>query len=118
MNKIIALACLLLSSPVRATFGPETLRGGAGLDFSSLGDFKAKTPPAPPVAAKPAGVAPIKAKGIRTVNVSGNLNMNGNGNVMPGSPFVRVDFSGYATITDATGRVTSNYTWFNRSVNC
>ncbi len=122
MNKSIILACLLVSSPLLAASNPESARSAAGIDFSSLGSFApirtVRADSLPAVPSKPAGKIAVKTASVQTVSVSGNLNMNGNGNVMRGSAFVMVNFSGYATLTDGTGRITSNSTWFNRSVNC
>ncbi|MBI3553073.1 MAG: hypothetical protein HY077_11210 [Elusimicrobia bacterium] len=119
MDKTIALACLLLSSPLFASStGPESLRAASSNAFSSLAVFKPKAVSSPAVPAKAVEKTPVKAAASQFVHVSGSVNLNGSGNVMHGSSFVWVDFSGYANVTDSTGRITSNSTWFNRSVGC
>src|SRR5208282_2001380 len=102
LNKI-TLTCLLIASPVAAApTGPEATFAAGGSSFSSLFDFKPASSHAASVPAKPAQPA-VKAAATQSVHVSGNLNMNGSGNVTRGSAFGWVNFSGYATLTDATG---------------
>jgi hypothetical protein len=116
MNKALCLA-LLLPCAAQASSGPETFRAGAANAFAAIGSFRLDAAPASAVPSKPAG-GPVKAAASQYVQVSGNLTMNGNGNYTRGTSMVFVNFSGYAAVTDGTGRITSDSTWFNRNVSC
>lgn len=99
----ILLAAAVLLAPMSlgaATLTTEAARGGADAAFSSLAGFKAG----------------LQAKSL--VSVSGNVNLSGTGNLMPGSTMVFVTLSGYGTVQGDGGRVTSNYTNFSANVNC
>jgi hypothetical protein len=115
MKKTLLFACLFV--PAAAHAGPESARAAGKNSFLSLGDLKLERAVAPSVRAKPAG-KPVRAASLQTVSVSGSVNLTGNGNKTPGSSFVWVDFSGYATVSDGTGRVTSNSTWFHANIGC
>lgn len=101
MKTILSIALLL--SPLSlgaATMSPEAVRGDSGAAFSALAEFHAKMPVA------------------KIVPVSGNVNMNGSGNLPPGAMQTWVNLSGYADVRDAGGRISSGSTWFNANVSC
>ena len=101
MNKTTATALLLLPLSLSAAApNPEAARDSSNAAFHSLADFHAAMPV------------------TRTVPVSGSVNLTGSGNVPPGAMMVWLNLSGYGSVSDSSGRITSRSTWFNANVNC
>ena len=101
MKKILAAVFLLVPVSSKASSpAPEALRDSSGAAFHALADFHPAMPK------------------TRNVSVSGSVNMTGSGNVPPGATMVWVQLSGYANVSDATGRIASRSTWFNANVSC
>ncbi|PIU20066.1 MAG: hypothetical protein COT18_04205 [Elusimicrobia bacterium CG08_land_8_20_14_0_20_59_10] len=92
------------------------LYAGQKLDFSSADFTKQLT--ALPVAAQAAAAktpvsAPVKVKLGRYVQVSGYVNLRGNGWMPTNGGYTSITLSGWATFRDGTGMVTSNNTYIN-----
>lgn len=108
MNKIIlAAACALFAGSLNA----------AAFELNSAGLLDQVTLQAQEVQV-PLAAKPVRAKAGRYVQVSGYVNLRGNG-WMPSSDnggFTSVSLSGWATFRDSSGQVTSNSTTINTSV--
>ena len=86
------------------------------LDFSSADFTKQLT--ALPAAAQTAeaavpAAAPVKDKAAQYVQVSGYINLTGNGFMQPTGGYTSVTLSGWATFRDSTGKITSNNTYIS-----
>ena len=86
------------------------------LDFSAADFTKQLT--ALPAAAQTAVVgapvsAPAKEKGAQYVQVSGYVNLTGNGFMPQGGGYTSLTLTGWATFRDSTGKITSNNTYIN-----
>ena len=104
---ILTAACAFLAGSLHAS--DFKLNAADALDQVSVAAPKVELPAAP----KPARVA----KTGQYVQVSGYVNLNGNG-WMPGNDggFTSVNLTGWATFRDSSGKVTSNNTYVNTSV--
>ncbi|MDD2805226.1 MAG: hypothetical protein PHV33_06695 [Elusimicrobiales bacterium] len=107
MKKIIlTAACAFLAGSLNAA------------DFKlNAADALAQVAVAAPKVELPAAPKPAVVKGGQYVQVSGYVNLNGNG-WMPGNDggFTSVNLTGWATFRDSSGKVTSNNTYINTSV--
>lgn len=107
MKKIIlTAACAFLAGSLSAAeFG---LNSADALKQVSVSAPKVELPAAP---------APAKVRTGQYVQVSGYVNLSGNG-WMPGNDggFTSVNLTGWATFRDSSGKVTSNNTYVNTSV--
>lgn len=108
MRKVIlTVVCGLLASDLYAVQKPES----SSVDF--IRQLNAL-----PVAVQAAAVslpvsAPVKVKSAQYVQVSGYINLTGNGFMPQNGGFTSVTLSGWATFRDSTGKITSNNTYIN-----
>jgi len=63
-------------------------------------------------AAVPASV-PVKDKSAQYVQVSGYVNLTGNGFMQPNGGYTSVTLSGWVTFRDSSGKITSNNTYIS-----
>lgn len=108
MNKLIlAAACAFLAGSLNAS--EFKLNAGTGLDLVQVSAPEVKIPAAP---------KPARARAGQYVQVSGYVNLNGNGWMPAGDNggFTSVNLTGWATFRDSSGKVTSNNTYVNTSV--
>lgn len=103
---ILAAACAFMAGSLNAS--EFALNTGCALDQVSVSAPALKLPESP---------KPGVAKTSSYVQVSGYVNLNGNG-WMPGTDggFTSVNLTGWATFRDSSGKVTSNNTYINTSV--
>jgi hypothetical protein len=104
---ILAAACAMFAGSLNA----------AGFDLNSAGLVDQITVSAPEVNI-PEASKPAQAKAGRYVQVSGYVNLNGNGWMPSGDNggYTSVSMTGWATFRDSSGKVTSNNTYVNTSV--
>ena len=89
-------------------------KAAADLSFST--DLNTVTVAAPAVEVPVVG-APARAKTGRYVQVSGYVNLNGNGFIYgPSASYTSVTLTGWASFRDSTGQVTSNNSYINTMV--
>ena len=85
----------------------------AAPDYGFLAGLNAVTVAAPEVKIPEVG-APARAKTGRYVQVSGYVNLTGNGFVYgPNTSYTSITLSGWASFRDSTGQVTSNNSYIN-----
>jgi hypothetical protein len=107
MKKIILalVPCLFAGSLYAA---PKT-----SADYGFTTGLNAVTVAAPAVEV-PAVAAPVRAKTGRYVQVSGYVNLTGNGFVSgPNASYTSITLSGWASFKDSSGEVTSNNSYIN-----
>ncbi len=110
---ILTAACAMFAGSLNAA-GFELNAAGFELNAAGLTDQLAVSAPEVKI---PEAPKPARARAGRHVQVSGYVNLTGNG-WMPGNDggFTTVNLTGWATFRDSSGQVTSNNTYINTSV--
>ncbi len=117
MKNLLLAVCLL--TPLQAfSAGPEALSGFSDSAFSTLKDFRFTRVNAPAVPAKPVQAAPAQPAMARYVHVSGDVRLNGTAHVPQGATYTWVNFSGWATVTDLSRKITMQPNYLNQSIGC
>lgn len=104
---LLTAACALFAGSLNAA--GFSLNGASLVDQLTVSAPEVKIPEAP---------RPARAKAGRYVQVSGYVNLNGNGWMPSGDNggFTSVNLTGWASFRDATGQVVSNNAYINTSV--
>lgn len=107
MKKIfLAAACGLLTAGFSAAGEPDFTDAAFGKQLSAV--------PAAAEVKAPEVPAPAKARTGRYVQVSGYVNLTGNGFISgPNASYTSITLTGWASFRDSSGQVTSNSSYIN-----
>ena len=112
-NLLSVLAALLISAPALAAPSLESLQAAGEKSFQSLPALKAAFRKGAKVKDSlpgKAAAAPVQAKASQYVQVSGSVNLSGNGYVATTPGYVSINLHGSTNLCDSSGQICSGYT--------